>query len=215
MARRPPVNDEGSGAAGPGQCADPSAALDALRARGADRLDPVRFRFIEALARRAAAHDGQARRVLDDKLAEALAACGQGLERAAVAGDGAGSRALAPGPLAELVGQLARHASPQEPALVPAVARAAAPSPPELKALGHFRRTWSRLNAHQRLTQALAKVPENAGPLNSNQLVHRSLTLMRDLSPEYLDHFMAYVDALLWLDRVNGGAPPGKEAPRG
>lgn len=209
-----PMNDEGTGA-GLGQGADLSAALDALRARGADRADPVRFRFIEALARRAAAHDGQARRVLDDKLAQALAACGQGLERAAAPADRAGARAVAPGPLAELVDHLARHSSPQGHAPVPAGARAGASQPPELKALGHFRRTWSRLNAHQRLTQSLAKVPENAGPLNSNQLVHRALTLMRDLSPEYLDRFIGYVDALLWLDQVNGGALPGKDAPRG
>ena len=49
----------------------------------------------------------------------------------------------------------------------------------------------------------LAKVPENAGPLNSQHLVHRSLTLMRDLSPEYLNRFMSYVDALSWLDQAN------------
>ena len=31
-------------------------------------------------------------------------------------------------------------------------------------------------------------------------LVLRSLGLMRDLSPEYLHHFMGYVDTLLFLD---------------
>ncbi|MDO9352812.1 MAG: DUF2894 domain-containing protein, partial [Solirubrobacteraceae bacterium] len=65
--------------------------------------------------------------------------------------------------------------------------------------LGYLRSTWSRLSADQRLTQSLAKVPENAGPLNSQHLVHRALTQIRDLSPEYLHHFMAQVDALLWL----------------
>ena len=50
-------------------------------------------------------------------------------------------------------------------------------------------------------------MPKNAAPLNSHHLVHRSLTLMRDLSPEYLDRFMSYVDALLWLDQAN--APRG------
>lgn len=208
--------DEGTGAAGQEQGTGLGARLDALRARGADRADPVRFRFIEALARRAAAHDGQARRVLDDKLAKALAACGDHLERAAAQGDDTDHLAAAPGPLADLVDQLARHAAPQGQASAPPGPHAGLSSPPELKALGHFRRTWARLNAHQRLTQSLAKVPENAGPLNSNQLVHRSLTLMRDLSPEYLDRFMAYVDALLWLDQVNsGGAPAGKDTLRG
>ena len=46
--------------------------FDALRECGAQRLDPVRFRLAESLARRAGAHAGAARRVLDDKLAVLL-----------------------------------------------------------------------------------------------------------------------------------------------
>ena len=55
-----------------GQSVDPGVTIDALRARGADRLDPVRFRFIEALARRSAAERGDTRRVLDARLATLL-----------------------------------------------------------------------------------------------------------------------------------------------
>ncbi|PKO55269.1 MAG: hypothetical protein CVU28_06990, partial [Betaproteobacteria bacterium HGW-Betaproteobacteria-21] len=44
-------------------------AIGGLRARGAARFDPVHFRFIESLARRAAAHGGAARRELDRRLA--------------------------------------------------------------------------------------------------------------------------------------------------
>lgn len=44
------------------------AMLDAWRARGADRLDPVRFHVIAALDRRAAGHSGEARRILDARL---------------------------------------------------------------------------------------------------------------------------------------------------
>jgi len=42
--------------------------------------------------------------------------------------------------------------------------------------------------------------------------VHRALVSMRELSPDYLHRFVAYVDALLWLEGVNGrgGAPAGK-----
>lgn len=47
-------------------------AIDGLRALGAARFNPVRFRFIEALARRAAIHGGAARQVLDRRLAKAL-----------------------------------------------------------------------------------------------------------------------------------------------
>ena len=106
------------------------------------------------------------------------------------------------GALAELVAQLNRTAPPPD-----AMA----------DTLGYLRTTWSRLSADRRLTQSLAKVPENAGPLNSQHLVHRSLTLMRELSPEYLHHFMAHVDALLWLDQAQGGGPAavGAEVARG
>lgn len=39
----------------------PAERIAALRARGAERLDPLRFHFIEALARRTAATGGPAR----------------------------------------------------------------------------------------------------------------------------------------------------------
>jgi hypothetical protein len=52
-----------------------------------------------------------------------------------------------------------------------------------------------------------ASLPENAGPLNSQHLVHRSLLLMRELSPEYLERFVGYIDALQWLEQSNEAAP--------
>ena len=55
----------------------------------------------------------------------------------------------------------------------------------------------------------------NAGPLNSSSLVHRSLSLMSELSPGYLQQFLSYVDALSWMEQMNGGgALPAKDAPR-
>ena len=196
---------------------DAGAMIDAWRKRGDHRFDPVRLRFIEALARRAAAHHGDARRILDDKLARLLAAYGEDLERARctesdTASEQGPSRR---GPLAELVDHVARHASSlgDGPTASDAVPRLS--SPAELKTLRYFRSTWSKLSADRRLTQSLAKMPQNAGPLNSHHLVHRSLTLMRDLSPEYLNRFMSYVDALLWLEQVNGAsALAGTDTPR-
>lgn len=172
------------------------AALDALRARGGPRFDPVRFRFIEAMARRAAPHAGEAGRLLDERVAALLAAYAADLEQAAPPAD-TSSSADKPSAIAELVDLIAAHAPP-----APDTAR-----PSELKTLKYFRSTWSRLSADRRLTQSLAKLPENAGPLNSHQLVHRALLLMRDLSPEYLNRFMSHVDTLLWLDQVNAANP--------
>jgi hypothetical protein len=197
------------------------AAMDALRERGASRVDPVRFRFIESLARRAAAHEGEVRRVLDHRLAGLLSTVGDDLDKArsAPADTGRAIEEAAPhrGALAELVAHVARQA--QAPGQRDsAKAKTATPgrgSPPALEALPYFRRTWSRLSADQRLTQSLSALPENAGPLNSHHLVHRSLASMRDLSPDYFDRFISYVDALLWLDLANAhGAKAADHVPR-
>jgi hypothetical protein len=191
---------------------DPVAMIDAWRERGDHRFDPVRFRFIEALARRAAAHDGGARRILDDKLVQRVAAYREALEapRAATARQEDPPRR---GALAELVDHIARHASDPEGGAAPSHAASGLAPLHELKTLRYFRGTWSRLSADRRLTQSLAKVPENAGPLNSHHLVHQSLTLMRDLSPEYLNRFMSYVDTLLWVDQANAGSASATASP--
>lgn len=195
---------------------DSPAALDetlaTLRAHGAATADPLRFSLIEAMARRAAGHGGAVRARLDARLAElaaqSLAVCGQA---AAQPQPQPPALAPSPGPVADLVAALAPGVSPQEtPAGKPrdgGLSRRSAAStgaPPELRSLREFRRSWARLNAEQRLHQAKALVPAKAGPLNSHQLVHQSLSLMRQLSPEYLQHFMAHVDALLWLDGLGG-----------
>jgi hypothetical protein len=52
------------------------------------------------------------------------------------------------------------------------------------------------------MRQSQAGVPENAGPLNTNHL-HRSLSLMREVSPGYLEQFLSYVDALSWLEGMH------------
>lgn len=190
---------------------DASAALAAWRARGDDRADPVRFRFIEAMARRADAHDGEARRMLDERIARLLAAYGEALDQRldAIAPPQEASHARSA--FAELIDHLAQHAPPPGEGLA-----ATSGATPDLKAVTYFRSTWSKLSADRRLTQSLAKVPDNAGPLNSHHLVHRALILMRELSPEYLNRFMSYVDSLLWIDQANGSmaAAAAASAPR-
>jgi hypothetical protein len=108
--------------------------------------------------------------------------------------------------LAALIEHLGRHH-----------ARADAPHAaayPELPAVDYFREVWSKVRTEKQLRQSLAQVPGNAGPLNSSSLVHRALSLMRELSPGYLKQFLSYVDTLSWLEQMNGGAPVEKEAPR-
>lgn len=199
----------GGDAAGGGNTAagsDATAALAALRERGAHRADPVRFRFIEALARRAEGQPAAVRRLLDAKLTQALDEY-QARYADALPGE---TPPPAPGPtagpLAELVQSLAR---------APAVtttphqnsAKRTPAATPELQALDYFRHTWAKLAVHRSMNQSLAKTPKNAGPLNSHRLVLRSLEVMREVSPAYLNRFVTYVDALLVLDGMGTATP--------
>jgi len=120
-----------------------------------------------------------------------------------------GSRALT-----ELLAQLAPQTPPAAADTPVPAARVERP-PVELKSVRMFRRTWSRLRVDQQLADALAQAPEDAGPLNSHSLVLRALRLMRDISPDYLEQFAGYVEALLWLEQVSGGGPAPKSAGRG
>jgi hypothetical protein len=169
------------------------AQLQAARERGMDRLDRVRWTLVESLARRAAGQDADVRRLLQERLdrllAEHLAEPGQGPVE-----PGTPQRGAIAALLDHLAEQTARreghHASP-----------------------AYFRRTWAKLGARQRLAQSLATLPENPGPLNSQHLVHRALTLMGELAPAYLERFVAHVDALLSLEAAT--APSQRSGGRG
>nr|WP_057925805.1 DUF2894 domain-containing protein [Burkholderia ambifaria] len=178
------------------------ATLDAWREQGADRLDPVRFHRLDALEKRAAALDGDARALLDARLATLLEGFARIVARAGEAVAASAPDAPARSLLGGLVAQLARDAQADRRGV-----------DPEL--IDYFRTMWSKVRTEQQYRQSLDQVPRNAGPLNSNSLVHRSLATMRELSPEYLQQFMSYIDALAWLeDLAGGGAQPEKEAPR-
>ena len=184
-------------------------------------VSAVRQLHIDALARRAAQHQGEVRRLLEDKLQGLRAALAQSKAGAqgpvAPPGDSDATDAtLAPAlvtpqaPMAELLAHIARQTGvpptlgPVTGAALPASALVA---PVELKAIRDHRNTWSRLGAERRLHQALAKVPANAGPMNTQRLLHQALRLMHDASPAYLLHFMAHAEGLLALDQANQPLP--------
>lgn len=186
---------------------DPVAALAALRApgaAGAPPFDPVRLHYLEALARRAQGFDGAVKQHLEDKLRQALAhyQTRQAAHALAAKELRRPPDTVQPGALATLTRQLAaQSAQPAEATVGGRTTRVDAY--PELQSVRKHRDTWSKLSVDRQLTQALAQAPGNAGPLNSHQLVLRSLSVMRDLSPDYLNRFMSYVDALLWLDQAD------------
>lgn len=216
--------------------ADHSVGIAALRRIGADQFDPVRLHYLEVLAQRASAQQGRVKRILDAKLAHALAAFrarfeqAQGeardsiarmappdpdaaaeLQRRLQAGDFAGVRrivarlsARAPrSGLAELTLYMAQHA----PEPVDGSFDGHAGLRRELKTTRYFRNTWSKLSVAKQVTQALEQAPKNAGPINAHMLVLRSLALMREISPDYLNRFTSYVDALLCLDEGDQEKP--------
>ena len=177
----------------------PTAAqrLATLEAHGGARVDPLRWAYLQALARRSASRAGAARVLLEARLDAAVDAYAAGCGGVPADADRAAARQDDPTPLRGLLEHLARDADdPAEPA---------SGALTELATAARHRDTWSRLGVERRLHQSLAQVPGNAGPLNSQALAARALRLMRELAPGYLDHFMSYVDALLWLDDATGG----------
>lgn len=183
--------------------------LESLRAQGAQHHDPVRFHYLEVLAERLPTQPLAVQQHLSARLQAALAdyaarAQAAGRDEPAVAPvpqpllpDGALS------PLAQLNRELyARAQTEAEPGLQdgPAPLR-------EMKSVRRFSEVWAKIAAEQQVTQALTRGPENAGPLNSHRLVLRSLALMRSLSPDYLRHFVAQMDSLLWLEQATAKPP--------
>jgi len=188
--------------------------IERLRLEGAARFDPLGLRFIEILSERTHSQQGRAREVLDARLLQAIATLQARMEQARVAAADAVATPAADvhvGALRALVQRLE--------ALAPAGADArvgeSTSSHAELKSVRYFRKTWARLSADKQVTQALNLAPRNAGPINSHMVVLRSLTLMRDTSPDYLNRFMSYVDTLLCLEQGKAAPPAPAKASRG
>lgn len=185
----------------------PRATLRAWRERGVDGIDPLRYAVIDALARRASEHEGEARRLLEARLSTLVAEHAQRVAQRSVPGAQGDATCGARGAVGELADLLDRHAADRD--------GGAARAFPHMRALDGFRELWSRMRMQGQLRQALADEPEDAGPLNSGRLVHRSLTLMREASPDYLQSFLSYVETLSWLERMsNDGVLPNEEPAR-
>ncbi|WP_223264837.1 DUF2894 domain-containing protein [Achromobacter spanius] len=201
------------------------ATLDAWGDSGADRLDPVRFRFLQAMARRTAALQGLARQQLEDKLDTHLRAYAQLLEAvepdastmdsAEASPAASATPQTAPAALTELLAYLTYPDAPDNDPTWDRDALGLREAYPDVQMLEYFRGVWSRVSADRQVRQSQEQVHKNAGPLNSNQLVHRALSLMRELSPGYLQQFLSYTDALMWMEQIHAAtAPAPKESTR-
>lgn len=178
--------------------------LDGWRDAGADRVDPLRFHQLEALAKRAPALQGDVREAVEERLAM-LAAAYEAAVRASTASVRQDVQPAA-SPLAELTERLTARVQPEVEVAVDAPIQAAQvvvpPKPQKPAMLDEVREIWSAVRLRSQLRQSLEPSQEEAGPLNSERLVQRMLVHMRDVSPGYLRHFMAYADVLSGLQQM-------------
>ena len=173
---------------------DAQALLQPAQAAEAAQLDPVGWHHIQVLTERTRTQTGLAQVLLQAKLNSALAQ----LQARLAAQKKQHTQHIQP----------TRHTPSPLSALLQDMAAPSAEHP--LSPGGHgrmdkphivqFRQQLGKMNVQKKVTQAIAQAPQNAGPINSHMLVLRSLSLMRDLSPDYLNRFMGYVDTLLFLD---------------
>lgn len=172
--------------------------LESLRAEGADRHDPVGYRYLETMAARLLTQPPAVQEVLARRLQQAIAVYADKARAASaqVAGD---FKPQTPSPLAQLNSELAARAQAE----ADRVRMEGGISASEMKSVRQFSEVWSRISAEQQVEKALDRGPENAGPLNPHKLMLRSLSLMRSLSPDYLRRFLSQMDSLVWLEQAN------------
>lgn len=187
------------------EAASPLPDLDALRAAGAARVDGVGWHYIETLAQRMQAQAGPAQRLLQAKLQETLKVFEARMNAAGVANEQPAASPAQPSPMATLLQDMQAQSGPQ-------ASGKTAGWPAENPRIQQFRKQLSQISVQKQVTQAIAQAPQNAGPINSHMLVLRSLGLMRNISPDYLNRFMAHVDTLLCLDEADKSKLAPKKA---
>jgi len=246
--------------------------LAALIEGRADRFDPVRFRFIEALEKKALKQRPSVARIVEKKAQQALcdylgaylsarkraaslvtrmaygtseaadeigrlfdAGDFKGVERLAARIDGAEGRK--PDALAALTREMRQRGESdgfvpkpsfedelrrQELEITQSATGVATGNTGgvgtqqgqggsgESSAMGYLRESLVRRNSERRVARAIQDGPENPGPLNSQALIIRSLSMMRGLSPSYSNRFVSYMETLLWLEQAGRAAAPAK-----
>jgi hypothetical protein len=201
------------------------------RQQGEHLLSQLSFRQLEAMSRRLPDQTAPVRRILLGRLSQTLARHDALVQQAREQAQQLvtlaitqqpelireSRRLLAAGDLTALqhlcrqgqrthaspLAELNRHIEQATQAGADAVMGASAGGKADMKSLRQFKDTWARMSAEDDVKQAIERGPRNAGPLNSHQLVLRSLSVMRDVSPDYLRRFMTHLDALLWLDQLS------------
>lgn len=180
-------------------------ADEAEWAAEAAQREPVGWHYIQVLAERTRSQTGPAQALLQAKLSTAVTQLQARL--AAPLNPNTPPASNTASPLSVLLKDMAAP-TPERPLNPSGQGRMDKPH------IVAFRQQLGKISVQKQVTQAIAQAPQNAGPINSHMLVLRSLGLMRDLSPDYLNRFMGYVDTLLFLDSpATVKATPKKTVP--
>jgi hypothetical protein len=178
----------------------------------ADAKTILNEQMAATLAKRAALHEGEVRRLLDERAAQlddgavryALPPARASSEASLADADAdAGTVAVATEQVVEASREAVATSSVSLTSLVELLTEAAharSQAMPTADTVDHFRRLWSTVRTESQLRQSMQQAPDNAGPLNSAALVHRAIGLMRGVSAGYLQHFLSYVDDLSALE---------------
>ncbi|MGH1373759.1 MAG: DUF2894 domain-containing protein [Cellvibrionaceae bacterium] len=83
-------------------------------------------------------------------------------------------------------------------------------APALTRANRYLRHRQLQSSAARLVDVAIEHGPENPGPLNPEMLSIKSLKLMRDLSPQYLNRFVAFIDSMLWIEESTGAKVQSK-----
>lgn len=213
-------------------------AMAALRQAGAARWDAVGMRYLEALDKRLNTLQGDVHKIVQQKFSLALTAFSARFVQAQAMAQAEMAIVLAQRPeftkelqrlyvaghfrrLRQRIAQLRppaegdslRHLVQTLKASPGDAAGSSVPAQPQTRRapLRALRQSLSKLSVDKQVSQALRQAPQNAGPINSHMLMLRSLELMRELSPAYLEHFMTYADTLLGLEHNSMKKPPASK----
>ncbi|OUS04900.1 hypothetical protein A9Q81_05300 [Gammaproteobacteria bacterium 42_54_T18] len=197
-----------------------AATIASLLEQGADSFDPIRFRYIESMVKRAGEQRKLVAQIIEKKVRKALndyqhdamnreasvkkqeVELNDAREELIVLtqhldqGKSHDEECLNDGSFANVLRQ-------QESDVVQSVAGTATGQRREPNAIRLYRESWIKQNSDRLVVQSVKNGPEDPGPLNSQMLVIHSLSTMRGLSPDYLNRFVSYVDTLLWLEQVS------------
>ena len=205
--------------------------LDKMNAIQAQHFNPVRFRFIESMAAKALQHRSSVAKIIEQKALQALSEyvkeylCWQNQtscpdsQKDRVQGELSkltqeifhSSHAKTIVSQATLEEELSQQEKDIIHSMTPIMTHSSNNLPickkpktnyNELSVMQHFRQSKAKNHSEQRLTRVMQEGPEDAGPLNSQALIIRSLNTMHELSPGYINRFISYMDTLLWLEQA-------------